>query len=407
VSEGGFLRVRAIAKKEVVEFTRDWRTIIAIIVIPLLMFPLLFILFPVLLESETAELDALELSIVIQTDGLPDNLAENISLSSMDYTIELLPNLTSLSEPGKDLERVRNSSTDAVLRFESNDDVWGYAILHLSTSERSNEARNRLLSTLSEWESSEIRERIELGGMDVNTTLDPLRWDGEISSGDVATSGEQSGMILSMFIPLVLAIWTYSSAIQPSIDMTAGERERGTLEALLCLPCTRMELLFGKWLAVATITGVGVLLQIFGLLFAIGYLASSSSFIGVPQLSVISIALIVLSIMLFAIMVVAFELALAMRSHSVKEAGSILAPALMLILFPALFTQVINLDGIEGFWFAIPVVNILLALRELLMNRVITEHVLIWGFSSIVYAALAAYYASRQFNREDIVTSLS
>ena len=407
MSDGSFLRVRAIAKKEVVEFTRDWRTIIAIIVIPLLMFPLLFILFPVLLESETAELDALELSIVIQTDGLPENLAENISLSSMNYSIELLPNLTSLSEPGQDLERVRNSSTDAILRFESNEDVWDFAILHLSTSERSNEARNRLLTTLSEWENSEIRVRIVEGGMDVNTTLDPLRWDGEVSSGDVATSGEQSGMILSMFIPLVLAIWTYSSAIQPSIDMTAGERERGTLEALLCLPCTRMELLFGKWLAVATITGVGVLLQIFGLLFAIGYLASSSSFIGVPQLSMISIGLIVLSIMLFAIMVVAFELALAMRSHSVKEAGSILAPALMLILFPALFTQVINLDGIEGFWFAIPVVNILLALRELLMNRVITEHVLIWGISSVVYASLAAYYASRQFNREDIVTSLS
>jgi len=65
------------------------------------------------------------------------------------------------------------------------------------------------------------------------------------------------------------------------------------------------------------------------------------------------------------------------------------------------------LDGIEGFWFAIPVVNILLALRELLMNRVITEHVLIWVLSSLIYASFAAYYASRQFNREDIVTSLS
>ena len=406
MSEGSFMRVRAIAKKEVIEFTRDWRTIIAIIVIPLLMFPLLFILFPVLLESEAAELDALELSITIQSDGLPDNLAENISLNVMQYSLEMLPNLSSLSEPGNDLERVRNSSTDAVLRFESNDDVWGYAILHLSTSERSNEARNRILNVLSEWENSEIRERIDQGGLDVNATLDPLRWDGEISDADVATIGEQSGMILSLFIPLVLAIWTYSSAIQPSIDMTAGERERGTLEALLCLPCTRMELLLGKWLAVATITGVGVLLQICGLLFAIGYLASSS-FIGVPQLSMVSIGLIVLSIMLFAIMVVAFELALAMRSHSVKEAGSILAPALMLILFPALFTQVINLDGIEGFWFAIPVVNILLALRELLMNRVITEHVIIWAVSSVIYASLAAYYASRQFNREDIVTSLS
>ena len=406
MSDGSFRRVRSIAKKEVVEFTRDWRTIIAIIVIPLLMFPLLFILFPVLLESEAAELDALELSIVIQTDGLPENLAENISLSGMNYTIESLPVTTSLSEPGQDLERVRNSSTDAVLRFESDEEIWGYAILHLSTSERSNEARNRILNVLNVWENSEIKERIEQGGLDVNETLDPLRWDGDIAAGDVATTGEQSGMILSLFIPLVLAIWTYSSAIQPSIDMTAGERERGTLEALLCLPCTRMELLFGKWLAVATITGVGVLLQIFGLLFAIGYLATSS-FIGVPQLSIASVLLIVLAIMLFAIMVVAFELALAMRSHSVKEAGSILAPALMLILFPALFTQVINLDGIEGFWFAIPVVNILLALRELLTNRVITEHVIIWAVSSVVYATLAAYYASRQFSREDIVTSLS
>ena len=406
MNEGSGRRIRAIAKKEVVEFARDWRTIIAIIVIPLLMFPLLFILFPVLLESEAAELDALELNVVIQSDDFPLNLLENITAVSLSTSIEVLPNVTSLSEPGSDLERVRNGSTDALLRFDSQNETWSYAILHLSTSERSNEARYRLLTTLSAWEDAEVRERISASGLDVNETLDPLRWDGDISQGDVATSGEQAGMVLSLFIPLVLAIWTYSSAIQPSIDMTAGERERGTLEALLCLPCTRIELLMGKWVAVATITGIGVVLQICGLLFAIGYLASSS-FIGLPKLSIASVGLIVLSILLFAVMVVAFELALAMRSHSVKEAGSILAPALMLILFPALFTQVINLDGIEGFWFAIPVVNILLALRELLMNRVITEHVLIWVVSSVVYASLAAYYASRQFSREDIVTSLS
>ena len=406
MNEGSGRRIRAIAKKEVVEFARDWRTIIAIIVIPLLMFPLLFILFPVLLESEAAEFDALELNVVIQSDDFPLNLLENITAVSLSTSIEVLPNVTSLSEPGSDLERVRNGSTDALLRFDSQNETWSYAILHLSTSERSNEARYRLLTTLSAWEDSEVRERISASGLDVNETLDPLRWDGDISQGDVATSGEQAGMVLSLFIPLVLAIWTYSSAIQPSIDMTAGERERGTLEALLCLPCTRIELLMGKWVAVATITGIGVVLQICGLLFAIGYLASSS-FIGLPKLSIASVGLIVLSILLFAVMVVAFELALAMRSHSVKEAGSILAPALMLILFPALFTQVINLDGIEGFWFAIPVVNILLALRELLMNRVITEHVLIWVVSSVVYASLAAYYASRQFSREDIVTSLS
>lgn len=406
MADGSAMRVKEIAKKEIVEFSRDWRTIIAIIVIPLLMFPLLFILFPVLLQSEAAELQSLKLELTIQTDNMPNNLSAIINQSSIQITYEELPVLDDLSQPGDDLEKLRDGKVDAVLRITMEEDIWYYSILHMSTSEQSREAKSRLLYDLNEWEKNETAARIEAGGLDVNSTLDPLRWDGDISQADVATDGEQAGMALSMFIPLVLAVWTFSSAIQPSIDMTAGERERGTLEALLSLPCTRLELLFGKWLAVATITGVGVLLQIFGLLFAIGYLASSS-ILGVPELSTLTIALIVGAIMLFAVMVVAIELALAMRSHSVKEAGSILGPAIMLIIFPALFTQVINLDGIESFWFAIPVVNILLALRELLMNRIIPSHILIWVGTSLLYAIMAAKYASMQFKREDIVTSLS
>jgi len=406
MADGSAMRIKQIAKKEVVEFARDWRTIIAIIVIPLLMFPLLFILFPVLLQSEAAELQSLELELTIQTDNMPDNLSSIINQSSIVITYQELPVLSDLSQPGDDLERLRNGSVDAILRITESEDIWYYSILHMSTSEQSREAKSRLLYDLNEWEENETAARIESGGLDVNSTLNPLRWDGDIALADAATSGEQAGMALSMFIPLVLSVWTFSSAIQPSIDMTAGERERGTLEALLSLPCTRLELLFGKWLAVATITGVGVLLQIFGLLFAIGYLASSS-ILGVPELSPVTILLIIGAIMLFAVMVVAIELALAMRSHSVKEAGSILGPAIMLIIFPALFTQVINLDGIESFWFAIPVVNVLLALRELLMNRIITGHIIIWVGTSIFYAIMAAKYASMQFKREDIVTSLS
>tara|TARA_B100001250_G_scaffold411140_1_gene439120 strand:+ start:195 stop:1418 length:1224 start_codon:yes stop_codon:yes gene_type:complete len=401
-----FTRVKTIAKKEIVEFVRDWRTIVAIIVIPLLMFPVLFIVFPILLESEAAELDSLTVLVEIQGQEIPESLI--LEFNNTSIIIEQV-NMTfnqSLSIPGEDVDRVRNMEVDAVLRIESREDIWYYSIIYLSTSESSTEARSRTIDSLIRWENGLTEARIIEGGLEPETTLDPLRWDGDNRSADVATVGEQAGLILSLFIPLVLSVWTFSSAIQPSIDMTAGERERGTLEALLSLPCTRGELLLGKWLGVASITGVGVLLQIMGLLFAIGYLASSD-FIGVPELSATATLLIVISIMLFAIMIVALELALAMRSHSVKEAGSILAPAIILIIFPALFTQVINLDGIESFWFAIPVVNVLLALRELLLDRVIFEHVLIWSITSLFYATMAAYYASKQFNREDIVTTLS
>jgi len=399
-------RVRTIAKKELVEFVRDWRTILAILVIPLLMFPLLFILFPLLLESEAAELEAINVELLVQHEAMPEDLGSILNGSNMNITYQHVPLPASLTNPSTVIDDLRNGSVDVVLRLRSNNSVIEYAVLYLSTSEQSIEARGRTYQALNEWETNETLRRLEAAGLDANETLNPLQWDGDIGKSDVATQGEQAGLALSLFIPLVLSVWTFSSAIQPSIDMTAGERERGTLEALLGLPCSRMELLLGKWLAVATITGMGVLLQVIGLLFAIGYLASSN-FIATPSVSLLAIAFLLLAVMLFAIMVVAFELALAMRSHSVKEAGSILGPAVLIILFPALFTQVINLDGIESYWFAVPVVNVLLALRELLLNRIVPFHILIWFLSSAVYASVAAWYAARQFKREDIITSLS
>ena len=114
-----------------------------------------------------------------------------------------------------------------------------------------------------------------------------------------------------------------------------------------------------------------------------------------------------LSVILFAIMVVAFEIALAIRSHSVKEAGSILGPVILLIFIPAMFAQFVNLESIESFWFAVPIVNILLAMRELFLDRVDFTHVIIWVVTSSAYAIIAAWYASRQFLREDLVESIN
>ena len=400
-----FGRVRTIAKKELVEFVRDWRTILAILVIPLLLFPILFILFPLLLASEAAELNAINVDVVVQADDIPDDLEAMLDNASLNLTYEPLPEVKELSAPLGEDDRLRNGSIDALLRLRQNGTVLEYAVLYLSTSEQSLEARSRTFDVLGAWEENETVRRIDAAGLDANETLDPLRWNGDIGQSDVATQGEQAGMALSLFIPLVLAVWTFSSAIQPSIDMTAGERERGTLEALLGLPCTRMELLMGKWLAVATITGVGVLLQVAGLLFAIGYLATSD----VIRHRVFRrlLSLLVRCSPAFRHHGCGHRDGAAMRSHSVKEAGSILGPAVLVILFPGLFSQVINLDGIETFWFAVPVVNVLLALRELLMNRIVYSHVVVWVVSSTFYAFVAAYYAARQFKREDIVVSLS
>ncbi len=399
-------RVQTIAKKELVEFARDWRTILAILVIPLLLFPLLFILFPILLESEAEERQSMQLNIEIQTSFDQSEIPTyfNDSNLMMTYTELTNSNVSQISD--LETEALRGLHIDSILKLSKDNNTYTYGLFYLSTSELSLESRSRILLILDQWEQDEIELRIEGAGLDIDETLNPIQPDGEFVANDVATKGEQSGMLLSLFIPLVLSVWTFTSAIQPSIDMTVAEKERGTLEALLGLPCSRKELLLGKWLAVGTITAVGVALQIAGLLFAITYLASANLF-SLPSLSVLSLILLFIAVVLFAIMVVAIELAIAIRSHSVKEAGSILGPAVLFILFPALFSQVINLDNIELFWFGIPVVNVLLALRELLMDRVVAEHIIVWVMTSILYAGSAALYAARQFKREDLVTSIS
>ena len=399
-------RIVIVAKKEIIEFVRDWRTIVALVLIPLLLFPLLFIAFPVVMQNEAAELEQKTVDILIQSDDIENYLVQEIVNQSATISIEPLPaDLESLSDSGNNTDQLRELEIDAILRMELRNETWYYAILHLSTSEQSNEARSRLLDVLSQWEDDLTAERIESAGLNVESTLNPVQWDGTISDADVATKGEQAGMLLSLFIPFVLAIWTASAAVQPSIDMTVGERERGTLESLLSLPLSRTELLLGKWLAVVTITAVGVALQISGLLFGIAYLATD--FIDVPSLSLPAIVLLTLAVGFYGTMIVALYLALAMRSKSVKEAGSVLTPVTLAMILPILLTQFINLDDVELFWFGVPFVNVLLGLRELLLNRIIIEHVLIWiGVSSII-CILTVRYAAKQFHREDIITTKS
>ena len=399
-------RIVIVAKKEIIEFIRDWRTIVALVLIPLLLFPLLFIAFPIVMQNEAAEMDEKTVDVLIQSDDIETHLVDEIGNQSARVFIEAMPlNLTTLSDSGNNTEQLRDLQYDAILRIELRNDTWYYAILHLSTSEQSIEARGRILEVLIQWEEDLTSQRIESAGLDVASTLNPVQWDGPILSADVATKGEQAGMLLSLFIPFVLAIWTASAAVQPAIDMTVGERERGTLESLLSLPLSRTELLLGKWLAVVSITGVGVTLQIGGLLFGIAYLASD--FIDVPSLSFGAVLLLALAIGFYGTMIVALYLALAMRSKSVKEAGSVLTPITLAMIMPILLTQFINLDDVEMFWSGVPFLNVLLGLRELLLNRIIVEHVVVWVLVSSLMCILTVRYAAKQFHREDIITTKS
>ena len=407
-----------VAKKELLDLVRDWRTLVALVLIPLILLPILFIALPMFLEGEIEELDSVHLNVVVQLaegDDFPEALDTRLGEANISLQFELLdPTQDNLSEPGEDEDRlrlaVRNGSIHAILRLKvsatNSTESWNYAILHDSTSELSREARGRLLESVGEWEEEIMESNLAEVGLTIEEATDPISWDGDFKAADVSTAAESAGFVLSMLIPLLIAVWSASAAMQPSIDLTAGERERGTMESLLCTAATRKELLFGKWLAVATIGTGAVLLQITIFLAAFSFLLPAG-FFGIPELGAVSILSLVLSVILFATSVVAIELALAVRARSVKEAGTTLAPLLMAFIAPALFAQFVNLEGIELWWFAAPVFNVCLAMREALLGINDPVHIAIWASTSVMYAVLAVSWASKQFNREDLVESIN
>ena len=99
--------IRIVAKKEIIEFIRDWRTIVALILIPLFLFPLLFIAFPLVMENEAQELQELEVDILVQSDYIDGDILEGLNQSNMSIDIEPLPiGLQTLSEPLNDSSRL-------------------------------------------------------------------------------------------------------------------------------------------------------------------------------------------------------------------------------------------------------------------------------------------------------------
>ena len=407
-----------VTSKELLDFVRDWRTLAAMLLVPLILFPIIFVAVPMFLQGEAEELGEYSLSVqllVEEGEERPDALIQLLNSTSViveysNTTFDKNKSLSNHTYLRYDASlSIRNGEFDAILLLRNGvgnaSENWEYVIFSDSTDELSREARTRLLDQINIWEDEIIDSTLSQNQLERVDVYDPVSWDGTVQGADIATSGEQAAFTFALFVPFIISLWTATSAVQPSIDLTAGERERGTLEALLTTPIARSDLMWGKWLAVAIIASASVLLQLIGLFVAIRFLAAGV--LSPPSVSLVGWILFVVTILLFAIFVVAVEMAVAMRARSVKEAGSTLGPMVILFIGPALFAQFVNMENIEAWWFIAPIFNICLGMRASLLGDVSMIHAMLWMGSSMLYALVATGWASKQFNREDLVESIS
>jgi ABC-2 type transport system permease protein/sodium transport system permease protein len=214
--------------------------------------------------------------------------------------------------------------------------------------------------------------------------------------------GSGAGYSLTTLIPLVLVLMTITGAVYPAIDLTAGERERGTLEALMAAPVPRLGLLAAKYVAVMAVAlltaGANLLAMTITLLTSgLGRLLFGDA--GLSPLVMIQILLL---LVLFAGFFSAVLLAVTSFARSFKEAQAYLIPLMLLSLAPALLslTPGVKFNALLAMT---PLVNIVLLARDLFEGGV--DPILALGaiLSTALYALAAIGVAARIFGTDAIL----
>jgi len=212
----------------------------------------------------------------------------------------------------------------------------------------------------------------------------------------------KGGFPLASVAPFMLILMTITGAVYPAIDLTAGERERGTLEMLMAAPVPRLSILFAKYSAVLTVALLTALINVAAMTATLYLTDVGRLIVGEGGLSGRTILQGLAALALFVGFFSALLLALASFARSFKEAQAYLIPLMLVALAPGVISL---FPGVEltAATAAAPLLNIVLYSRDLLRGSVDWRLTAIVLASNACYAAAALGLAARLFGSEGVL----
>ena len=166
-------------------------------------------------------------------------------------------------------------------------------------------------------------------------------------------------------LPLILLLMTVTGGVYPSIDLTAGERERDTLETLFALPVAPVRLLLAKYVAVLVVILLTGLVNLVAMSATVCTLQLEKQLFGESGFTLMLAARMFVVLVVFGMFYASVLLAITSAARSFKEAQAYLIPLMLMSLAPGL---VVLLPGwrLEGAPVVLPVLNMLLLAREVI-----------------------------------------
>ncbi len=195
----------------------------------------------------------------------------------------------------------------------------------------------------------------------------------------------------------------------PAIDLTAGEKERGTIETILCSPVSRVHLVLGKFFMVltASLFAAGLSITSIALTFsaakaAVAYLTQPEALTFQIHIGLQGAAAVFLMVLPLAVFFSAALLAIALFANSYKEAQSYHSPLLIIVILPALISVLPGVD-LNAPLSLVPVLNTSLVSKEIIAGRYHWNYIALIFTSSCAYAAAALWVAIKLFQREEVL----
>lgn len=405
---------------------RDKKTVVMMLLVPVILYPLIFIGAMQVVAMISSNMEEQNYRIAVDAEdggafagmlaekGRMEERAGNSNTAAVrseaygsqkvadeeeTYTITLVE-----ADSIDDYEKALNDEEiDVYISGTMLDGKMRYDIYYLSSVTNSSYARNLVQDIFEEFQEKLTEEKIREAGLDVHEILEPVFYEDR----DTASSEQSLGSIMGAVLPFMLIISLMMGTMYPAIDTTAGERERGTLETILTLPVTNRQLIISKFLTVALIGIVSALLNIVsmgGIAFYMYQImdmqTETQSFEIAKFLPAILVCM--LTIFVFSLFISAVTMCATAFAKSYKEANNYITPLMLIMMITGYIGFIPNVELTQTMAM-IPVANICLLIKNMLVFKIDYAAVALVLFSNIAYAVLAILFLSRIYDSESIL----
>jgi sodium transport system permease protein len=378
-----------VALKELKDFFRDPRSLIISLLLPVLLFPILFLV----LTREKPAGDADQFLFRVARTGIAEEVSPSfdrlVRRILIDQRLELEnEDPSSAGNAPEPRELLLEGDYDLVLAG-TDDGSDNFVVVYNNADAESSAALGYLMRLSAEREA--------LGEKSASEMQEPV-----LPTESLYPPADAAGrMLLALVLPFMIFIFGATCPLPVAADLSAGEKERGSLEPLLSTAASRKDIVFGKLTAAFTVGSFSVAAYFAG----VGISALiNPTILGEEQMTFALrlpqfLLLLVLTLQITAVFA-ALEFTAGLLARSVREA-QLMGMPLLIIAMGAVYTALnADLQAVPLFYAHLPLVNIALVIREAALDRIHPIHTLsavIWG---LIYLAAAAAAAVKMFQKE-------